>query len=84
MTPSTALTFSSTCAGSHCAAGQAGAVSVMRTPTDGVAIDDDLVDQTEIVDVDRDLGVEDGLDRRDDLWLERGGLLGDRAPCPPS
>src|SRR5262249_43556266 len=38
-----------------------------------VRIDDDVVDQTELVDIDRDLGIEHGGERFDDLGPERLG-----------
>ena len=56
-----------TSTGRICAAGQAGAVSVMRTPTAPGPVDDDVVDQTELVDVDRNLRVVDLRERLDDL-----------------
>ena len=63
--------FCSTWPGSHCAAGQAGAVSVIRTPTTRVGVHDDVVDEPEVVDVDRNFRVEHGLDGGDDRRLER-------------
>ena len=53
VTPGTAATARFTCSGRNCAAGHAGAVSVMRMPTAADCIDDDVVDQPQLVDVDR-------------------------------
>ena len=66
VTPGTSAIFCFTCSGRDCAAGHAGAVSVMRMPTGTRRVDDDVVDQAELVDVDRNLGVEHLRERFDD------------------
>ena len=66
VTPGMALTLYRTSLGSCCADGHAGLVSVILISTLPLGVDHDVVDETELVDVDRDLRVVDRLERLDD------------------
>ena len=65
--PSTPSAAFSTQPGISPATGQPGAVSVMSIDEVAVVVEVDLVDEAELVDVDRDFRVVDGLQRPDQV-----------------
>ena len=84
--PGNSFSLLTTSTGRLWAAGQAGDVNVMRTPTTSSAVDGDLVDEAEFVDVDGDFWVKDRREHLDNLRLHCESpdgvtTLEDRAGC---